>query len=76
VRAKPAPEIAGELENSAAARLAVLADRAAFAPDPAPASANRAAWPLARQVRAALRRRVPWYRRMFWAVDPRPLWRR
>jgi transglutaminase-like putative cysteine protease len=76
VRARPAPEIAGELEDLAAARLAVLADRAAFAPDPAPAEVDRAAWPLARQVRAALRRRVPWYRRMFWAVDPRPLWRR
>jgi transglutaminase-like putative cysteine protease len=76
MRAKPAPEIAGELENPAAARLAILADRAAFAPNPAPPEADRAAWPLARQVRAALRRRIPWYRRMFWAVDPRPLWRR
>jgi hypothetical protein len=75
-RATPAPEIAGDLENSAAARLAVLADRAAFAPDSAPVEVDRAAWPLARQVRATLRRRVPWYRRMFWAVDPRPLWRR
>ncbi len=34
------------------------------------------AWRLARQVRRGLRRGVPWYRRVFWAVDPRPLWRR
>lgn len=76
MRATPAPEIADDLASAEARRLAVLADRAAFAPDPAPAELNHAAWPLARQVRAALRRRVPWYRRMFWAVDPRPLWRR
>jgi transglutaminase-like putative cysteine protease len=75
-RAHPAPEIAGELANPAAARLAVLADRAAFAPEPAPTELGRLAWPLALQVRAALRRRVPWYRRLFWSVDPRPLWRR
>ncbi|HEX6352721.1 DUF3488 and transglutaminase-like domain-containing protein [Actinophytocola sp.] len=76
VRSSPAPEIAGELANPAATRLAVLADRAAFAPEPAPGELGRTAWPLALQVRAALRRRVPWYRRLFWAVDPRPLWRR
>jgi transglutaminase superfamily protein/transglutaminase TgpA-like protein len=75
-RARPAPEIAGELADPAASRLAVLADRAAFAPDPAPAESGEAAWPLALRVRAVLRRRVPWYRRVFWAVDPRPLWRR
>lgn len=75
-RGKPAPEIAGDLGTAEANRLAVLADRAAFAPEPAPAELGRAAWPLALGVRAALRRRVPWYRRMFWAVDPRPLWRR
>jgi hypothetical protein len=76
VRAQPAPEIAGELADPAASRLAVLADRAAFAPDPEPVESGRAAWPLALQVRAVLRRRIPWYRRVFWAVDPRPLWRR
>lgn len=74
-RHRPAPEIASDLSDAAAVRLAVLADRAAFAPEPVPAP-DPAAWPLARQVRAGLRRRVPWYRRMFWAVDPRPLWRR
>jgi transglutaminase-like putative cysteine protease len=75
-RARPAPEIAGELADPAASRLAALADRAAFAPDPAPAESERVAWPLALRVRAVLRRRIPWYRRVFWAVDPRPLWRR
>lgn len=75
-RAAPAPEIADELATPAATRLAVLADRAAFAPDPAPPELGRTAWPLALQVRSVLRRRVPWYRRVFWAVDPRPLWRR
>jgi transglutaminase-like putative cysteine protease len=73
-RATPAPEIAGELADPAASRLAVLADRAAFAPEPA--ESGQAAWPLALRVRAVLRGRVPWYRRVFWAVDPRPLWRR
>ncbi|WP_157620932.1 transglutaminase domain-containing protein [Saccharothrix sp. NRRL B-16348] len=34
------------------------------------------AWRLARQVRVGMRQGVRWYRRMFWAVDPRPLWRR
>ncbi|GAB2963431.1 transglutaminaseTgpA domain-containing protein [Saccharothrix stipae] len=39
-------------------------------------SALPSAWWLARQVRGGLRRGIPWYRRLFWAVDPRPLWRR
>jgi hypothetical protein len=75
-RTAPAPAVAGELASPEATRLAVLADRAAFAPEPAPPELGRAAWPLALRVRASLRRRVPWYRRVFWAVDPRPLWRR
>ncbi|PSL55717.1 transglutaminase superfamily protein [Saccharothrix carnea] len=37
---------------------------------------GESAWRLARQVRVGLRHGVRWYRRMFWAVDPRPLWRR
>jgi hypothetical protein len=74
-RHKAAPEIARDMEDSAAMGLASLADRAAFAPGPAP-ERDRVAWPLARQVRAGLRLRIPWYRRLFWAVDPRPLWRR
>jgi transglutaminase-like putative cysteine protease len=76
VRARPAPEIADELATAEARHLAVLADRAAFAPEPAPAELGEAAWPLARSVRSTLRQRVPWYRRLFWAIDPRPLWRR
>lgn len=76
VRASPAPEIAEELATVEARRLAMLADRAAFAPEPPAAELGRAAWPLALRVRATLRQRVPWYRRVFWAVDPRPLWRR
>ena len=43
---------------------------------PAPGGSGTSAWRLARQVRSGLRRGVPWYRRVFWAVDPRPLWRR
>ncbi|MCC8246600.1 transglutaminase domain-containing protein [Saccharothrix luteola] len=39
-------------------------------------AAGTSPWSLARQVRGGLRRGMPWYRRMFWAVDPRPLWRR
>jgi transglutaminase-like putative cysteine protease len=75
-RAAPAPEVAGELASPEARRLAYLADRAAFAPELPPPELGRTAWPLALKVRASLRRRVPWYRRVFWAVDPRPLWRR
>ncbi|MCE7000677.1 DUF3488 and transglutaminase-like domain-containing protein [Saccharothrix sp. S26] len=37
---------------------------------------GESAWRLARQVRTGLRRGIPWYRRVFWPVDPRPLWRR
>jgi transglutaminase-like putative cysteine protease len=78
VRHRPAPEIARELAPLApdAVALAALADRAAFAPEPAPAGLGQAAWPLALRVRAGLRRTTPWYRRAFWAVDPRPLRRR
>ena len=72
-RHRPAPEIAADLALPGAEGVAALADRAAFAPE---RPSGRAAWPLARQVRAELRRRIPWYRRVFWAVDPRPLWRR
>jgi Transglutaminase-like superfamily/TgpA N-terminal domain len=77
-RHQPAPDIARNLAGltPAAGRLAELAERAAFAPGPAPPAITLAAWPLALQVRAGLRRVVPWYRRAFWAIDPRPLWRR
>ncbi|MGH3859718.1 DUF3488 and transglutaminase-like domain-containing protein [Actinokineospora sp.] len=69
-----APDIAALVPDPAPAlRLAALADRAAFAPDPAGPDDS---WRLARQVRADIRRVVPRYRRIFWAVDPRPLRRR
>lgn len=73
---QPAPDIARTLAGiaPAAAPLANLADRAAFAPGLPPPGYT--AWPLALQVGAGLRRLVPWYRRLFWPVDPRPLWRR
>ncbi|MGM1059616.1 transglutaminase-like domain-containing protein [Saccharothrix sp. Mg75] len=71
---RTAPAVARDLGSPAALDLARLAEHAAFAPD-APASAGRA-WELAREVRRDVRRRVPWYRRVFWAVDPRPLRRR
>jgi transglutaminase-like putative cysteine protease len=73
---QPAPDIARTLASiaPAAAPLANLADRAAFAPGPPPPGYT--AWPLAIQVRAALRRLTPWYRRLLWPIDPRPLWRR
>lgn len=67
-----APDVARGL-GPAAARLAVLADRAAFAPDPVPVAD---AWSLAREARKVVRRTVPWYRKLFWSLDPRPLWRR
>jgi hypothetical protein len=51
-------------------RLAGYADRAAFAPPPVPATD---AWAQLRQVRRAVRRAVPWYRRATWFLDPRPL---
>jgi transglutaminase-like putative cysteine protease len=73
---QPAPEVARTLagDSPAAVPLAHLADRAAFAPGPPPPGYT--AWPLARQVRTALRRGTPWYRRLHWPIDPRPLWRR
>ncbi|MDQ3402030.1 MAG: transglutaminase-like domain-containing protein [Actinomycetota bacterium] len=67
-----APEIAGGLPGPAV-RLAELADRAAFAPGKSMAAPE--AWRLARQVRADVRRDVPWYRGLFWGIDPRPLYR-
>jgi transglutaminase-like putative cysteine protease len=56
-----------------ATRLAELADRAAFAPDPTPTAE---AWPLLRTLRRSVRRSVPVYRRLTWPLDPRPLRRR
>jgi transglutaminase-like putative cysteine protease len=72
--ARAAPEIADEVATPEARRLASLADRSAFAP--ASSGVEVGAWGLALQVRASLRRGVPWYRRVLWGVDPRVLFRR
>jgi transglutaminase-like putative cysteine protease len=69
-----APDVARGLAEQDAVRLADLADRAAFAPGPPVRGPD--AWPLAVKVRSGVRREVPWYRKLFWPVDPRPLWRR
>ncbi|UVS77771.1 transglutaminase domain-containing protein [Actinokineospora sp. UTMC 2448] len=68
-----APEVASSLP-APAPRLADLADRAAFSPEGDVAGAEP--WLLARQVRRAVSRGVPWYRRVWWPIDPRPLRRR
>jgi hypothetical protein len=75
----PADQIATELASAVpvapphpAYRLAYEADRAAFAPAP-PAGAS---WGEMRRLRQAASRTVPWYRRLFWPVNPRPLFRR
>ncbi|CCH30575.1 transglutaminaseTgpA domain-containing protein [Actinosynnema sp. NPDC047251] len=87
-RDRTAPDIARDLALAPAIRLADLADRSAFAPErggvfrrPPPGSTATLdqadeAWHLAREVRAGLRKVVPWHRRLFWPIDPRPLWRR
>ncbi len=74
-RDRAAPDIARDVAAfaPAAVPLADLADRAAFGPGP---TRDPEAWRLAVEVRKGLRRVVPWYRRLFWSVDPRPLRRR
>jgi transglutaminase-like putative cysteine protease len=74
-RDRAAPDIARDVAAfaPAAVPLAELADRAAFGPAP---TRDPQAWRLAVEVRKGLRRVVPWYRRLFWSVDPRPLRRR
>jgi transglutaminase-like putative cysteine protease len=56
-----------------ALRLATVADRAAFAP---PGLAAGTPWSDLRRLRRLVGRTVPWYRRVLWPVDPRPLVRR
>jgi hypothetical protein len=56
-----------------ALRLAAYADRAAFAPAGSPVDS---AWPELRRLHKAVRRTVPWHRRLIWPIDPRPLLRR
>jgi hypothetical protein len=56
-----------------ALRLAAYADRATFAPA---GTGVDSPWPELRRLRRAVRRAVPWHRRLIWPVDPRPLLRR
>ncbi|SDG09024.1 Transglutaminase-like superfamily protein [Lentzea fradiae] len=59
--------------GDAGQRLAVLVDEAAFGPRPVRRDDS---WQLARQVGKAVRHKASWWRRLVWAVDPRPLFRR
>ncbi|RDI22344.1 transglutaminase domain-containing protein [Lentzea flaviverrucosa] len=75
LRPKPSrtvPDVGGEW-GEAGARLAVLVDQAAFAPSPVQ---RENSWQLARQVKKAVRRKASWWRKVVWAIDPRPLFRR
>lgn len=75
LRPKPSrtvPDVGGEW-GEAGARLAVLVDQAAFAPSPVQ---QENSWRLARQVEKAVRRKASWWRKVVWAIDPRPLFRR
>jgi hypothetical protein len=75
LRPKPSrtvPDVARDW-GEAGAQLAVMVDQAAFAPEPVH-HAN--SWRLAREVKKAVRRRASWWRRLVWAIDPRPLFRR
>ncbi|SFQ98633.1 Transglutaminase-like superfamily protein [Lentzea waywayandensis] len=75
LRPKPSrtvPDVASEW-GEAGAQLAVMVDQAAFAPQPV---LGENSWRLARQVKKAVRRKASWWRRVVWAIDPRPLFRR
>jgi hypothetical protein len=75
LRPKPSrtvPDVAREW-GEAGAQLAVMVDQAAFAPEP---EHHENSWRLARQVKKAVRRKASWWRRLVWAIDPRPLFRR
>ncbi len=77
-RGQSAPVIAAGLaaavpKADAAEVVAEQADRAAFGPDGAD---GKIAWRAMRRVRRAARAAIPWHRRIFWYLDPRPLWRR
>jgi hypothetical protein len=80
-RSQAAPDIAAGLTTwlpvaagNHAMRLALAADHAAFSPEPR--RPDRRAWHEIRLLRRAIRGVVPWYRRMLWPFDPRPLRRR
>jgi transglutaminase-like putative cysteine protease len=62
-------------DHHPALRLATYADRAMFSPSQANSIVDDP-WPQLRRLRRAVRRSVPWYRRLTWPIDPRPLWRR
>ncbi|MEU4746083.1 hypothetical protein AB0G02_37255, partial [Actinosynnema sp. NPDC023658] len=66
-----APSTSSTSNTQSAARM-----RGTAKSEPGTDERGTAAWRLARQVRSGLRQAVPWYRRLFSAVDPRPLWRR
>lgn len=69
---RTAPDVGREW-GEAGTRLATMVDHAAFAPRPARVEQS---WQLARQVRKSVRRKASWWRKVLWAVDPRPLLRR
>ncbi len=71
-QSRTAPDIGREWGESGA-RLAGMVDHAAFAPRPVSVEQS---WRLARDVRKAVRRKASWWRKVLWAVDPRPLFRR
>ncbi|WP_117209196.1 transglutaminase domain-containing protein [Allorhizocola rhizosphaerae] len=76
-RGQPAPVIAAGLAATVPMMDAVLvvadeADRAAFGPGPVPGDV---AWRAMRRVQHAARTAIPWHRRIFWYIDPRPLFR-
>jgi transglutaminase-like putative cysteine protease len=80
--ALPAPSVAVQIAELVrmgpgvhpAVRLAELADRAAFGPDPRPqADVVHRSRRLAGRIRSAAWRGQPWRRRLAWAFDPRPL---
>lgn len=66
-------ERAGEQPGDRAALVAARADRQQFAPD---SGAVRSPWSDVREVRSALRRTLPWYRRFGWFVRPAGWWPR
>jgi hypothetical protein len=69
----PALHLAERADRHPALLLAERADRAAFSPA---GSLVDEPWPELRRLRRMVRRGIPWYRRLTWPVDPRPLWRR
>lgn len=84
-RSQPAPETAAAIAARLPGRardgmphpamwLAEAADRARFGPGPH--RADPRVWSALRHLRRAARRATPWYRRLLWPVDPRPLRRR